>query len=133
MAEPRKMTLNRNHVLTSLLGHSIRFEKGVPVDVPPVLYAEVLAIGGEFADGEGLAAPVTIGTVEPVDPVERAAVIFQACLAIAEKNDNRDFTASGAPKPDAVSAAVSFKVSAKDVAKAWQQRADKIAEEKGFA
>jgi hypothetical protein len=128
----RKMTLNRNHVLTSLYGHSIKFEKGVPTGVPPVCYAEVLAIGGEFADGEGLPPPPAPANAEPTDPNERAERIIAAVTAIAERNHNGDFSGSGVPKTEAVTAEAGFKVSGKDVAKAWQIRHDRIAEAKGL-
>lgn len=127
---PRKMVLNRNYTHTSTLGHSIKFVKGEPTDVPPLLYGEILAIGGEFADGEGLATKADPENREPIDPVERDARIDAAVEAIAEKNDVDDFTAAGSPKADAASAEAGFKVTAKDVAKAWQRRADRIAAER---
>jgi hypothetical protein len=126
----RKMKLNRTYIHTSLLGHSIRFIKGEPTSVPPLLYGEILAIGGEFVDGEGLAAPAEEGNHEPIDPVEREARIDAAIEAIVERNDVDDFTAASSPKADAVSRECGFKVSAKDVAKAWQRRADRIEAEK---
>lgn len=124
----RKMTLNRNHTHTSLLGHSIRFEKGVPTNVPPPLFGEILGIGGEFADGEGLPVAQTAENPEPIDQVQRDEVILAAVNKIAEINDNKEFNAAGAPKETAVSKRVGFEVSKKDVAKAWQRRADQIAE-----
>jgi hypothetical protein len=124
----RPMTLNRNLTLTSLYGHSVRFAKGEAANVPPIMFAEALAIGAEFADGEGLPPPVETEANVPVDPIERDARILAAVLAIAERNDNKEFTASGHPKANVVSRQAGFEVSPKDVAKAWQRRADKIAE-----
>ncbi len=126
---PRKMTLNRNYTHTSLMGHSIKFVKGEPTVVPSLLYGEILALGGEFADGEGASAPVVHENSEPVDPVERDARIDAAVEAIAERNDVDDFTAAGSPKADAATRETGFKVSAKDVAKSWQRRADRLAAE----
>jgi hypothetical protein len=37
--------LNRDRTVVSTLGHSVEFKKGVPTYVPPVLYAEVSAVG----------------------------------------------------------------------------------------
>lgn len=127
---PRKMMLNRNYTHTSLMGHSIKFVKGEPTDVPPMLYGEILALGGEFADGQGASVPDEAVSSEPVDPVERDARIDSAIEVITEKNDNDDFTAAGSPKADAVSGQAGFKVPAKDVAKAWQRRADRLAAER---
>lgn len=129
----RQMKLNRTYTHTSLMGHSIRFVKGEPTTVPPLLWAEILAIGGEFVDGEGLPTPEETGSREPIDPVERDALIDSTIEAIVEKNDVDDFTAANTPKADAVSREAGFKVSAKEVAKAWQRRADRIADEKANA
>lgn len=126
----RLMKLNRNYNHTSLMGHSIRFVKDKPTSVPPLLYAEILAIGGEFVDGEGLAVAAEDGSREPIDPVERDARIDDAIEVIVGRNDVDDFTAANTPKADAVSREVGFKVTAKETAKAWQRRADRIADEK---
>ena len=46
-----EFTLNRNHRLISLTGHTIQFVKGEPVAVPAVLKGEVIAIGAQPVDG----------------------------------------------------------------------------------
>lgn len=127
MAKTRQMVLNRNYTLTSTQGHSVRFEKGTPVHVPPGLYGEVLALGGEFVDGEGLPEQAVKANQEPLDGVERDQRLLDAVCAIAETNDVDDFTAAGMPKAEAVAKRAGFKATNKDVAKAWQRRADKIA------
>jgi hypothetical protein len=128
----RKMILNRNHTLTSLYGHSVRFEKGVPTHVPSLVQAEALAIGAEFEDGEGVKVEEEKVNAEPLDPVARAEAIYAAVMTLAEKNDVDDFAASGLPKVESVTRVAGFKVSGKDVSKAWQVRADRAAEEKGL-
>lgn len=127
MRKPRPMKLNRNHTHASLYGHTIRFVKDEPIEVPAMLFPELLAIGAEFADGEGLAAEPEREDNEP-HPDERADLVLKAALAIAERNDNDDFTASGTPKVEAVTSTAGFKVTGKEVAAAWQRRADMIAE-----
>lgn len=127
MRKPRPMKLNRNHTHVSLYGHAVKFVKGEPVEVPSILFPELLAIGAEFADGEGLAAEPERADNEP-HPDERADLVLKAVLALAERNDNDDFTASGQPKVEAVTSTAGFKVTGKEVAAAWQRRADMIAE-----
>lgn len=129
-AKVREMVLNRNHTLTSIYGHSVRFEKDVPTHVPPVMHPEAVAIGAVYVDGKGVQVDEDKRVPEPTDPAARDAAILAAVIAIADKNDAHDFSGSGVPKTDAVSALAGFKVSGKDVAKAWQVRADRIAEEK---
>ena len=69
--------LNRDHVHRSIHGHSIGFEKGVPVHVPPgPIEREVIAIGAEPVDGEG----PEMGTApqpEALTQEEREAMIME--------------------------------------------------------
>mgnify|MGYP000253331645 CR=1 FL=1 len=49
-----KMIMNRDLVVQSMIGHCIRFEKDVPINVPEALVPLVMEKGGLPADGEEL-------------------------------------------------------------------------------
>lgn len=125
---PRKMVMPRNYVLVSTYGHTVQFIKGEPVHVPSLLFTEALAVGAEFADGAGFAPEEPEAAAAPIDPQERAQRIEAVIEAIVEANDVDEFTAAGSPKAEAVSRRVGFKVSQREVAKFWQQRADRLAD-----
>lgn len=101
-----KFTMHRNHIVNSTLGHALRFEKGVPLEVPPALYPEVIAAGGipeEHVDDEPVARKA-----EPTDPEEREALLVAAIAELVERGAREDFTASGTPSPKALAAKVGF-------------------------
>lgn len=117
-----EMTLNRNFVLKTPYGHSIDFRKDVPTYVPPIAYAEAIAIGAQRVDGyapDVLAEEEVTKTV--VDPGERAALILEAIKGMIEKNDRDDFTASGQPASRAVEREVGFDVDRREIMAAWRQ------------
>lgn len=123
-----KLVLSRNYVLTTTKGHSIEFVKGVPVQVPPIVYADAIAIGAVPEDGsdpdilEEKARPTA-----PADPAERTPLIMKAIEALVERNEREDFTAAGSPTVDALSKQVGFKVQSKEIAAVWQAFHDKKA------
>lgn len=127
MALP-KLVLNRNFVLTTLKGHSIRFEKGVAIAVPPAVYADAIAIGALPEDG---AEPnVLVDDVKdraPTDPSERNPLILAAIEKTVSRNEREDFTAAGSPTVEVISRELGFKVGAKEIAGQWQAYHDKIA------
>ena len=51
MKEYPKLVLNRNYVLATTMGHSISFVKGEATHVPPLAFAEAIAIGAQPVDG----------------------------------------------------------------------------------
>lgn len=127
---PPEFVLNRSHVLRSLTGHSVSFEKGIPVFVPPLLVKEAVGIGAERVDakqGEGFeeaAAPKQ-------DPQgdERVEIIFKCFKTLMEKNAREDFTASGAPHIKAIRAEVGFTVDNKERDKMWEEFRQKEGEQ----
>ena len=81
--------LNRNYVHRSTLG-VVSFEKGKPSHVPPMMEKEIMAIGGERADGTTIDPldPEVIAKVPP-SPMERRDDLFAAFQIIAERNRYR--------------------------------------------
>jgi hypothetical protein len=123
------MVLNRNHVLSTLTGHTVGFVKGEPVFVPKVAIREAVAIGATPADGSDVdILEDKKESYEPFDLSERAGLIMEAILLLVERNDREDFTAAGAPRADAISKEVGFRVQAKEFAPVWQRYHDELAE-----
>lgn len=121
MATKPLLVLNRNYVLTTTKGHVIAFEKGKPTFVPPIVYAEALAIGALPEDG---ADPEVLEKDDPsrppMDPSDRNPLILAAIKTLLARNEREDFTAAGSPTVDAVTKEVGFKVAAKEIAVQWQ-------------
>lgn len=117
------MVLNRTAHLITKSGHVLSFVKGKPSYVPPACVREVIAIGGEHADGEDHpedfadAPPANTG---PADSGERQAQIISAIRKLIERNDRDDFTAAGSPTVIAVKEAVGYKIMAAEISQAWQ-------------
>jgi hypothetical protein len=114
--------LNRNYLHRSLLGHTIRFDKGQPVHVPPECEREVAAFGAERVDGPA------IDLIDPEKPPvrelsldERKEEIFAAFDLIAEKNDSKEFTAQGVPTVKAVERITGFDVDKSEVLEGWSE------------
>lgn len=124
------MKLHRSFRLATLKGHSIRFEKEVPVFVPNEVVAEAVAIGAVAVDG----AEIDVTPKEPPKPnagpaeaQERENQILDAINQIVVKNDREDFTAGGIPKDKAISALVGYRVAKSEVATVWLKRAEMMA------
>lgn len=126
----RKMKLNRNFTLDSTFGHSIRFTKDEEVGVPPILWAQALAIGAEFTDGAVAIEEAKSGPVEPTEPVERATKFAEIIQRLIDKNDFDDFNAAGVPKEAAMSREFGWRVYAKEIKTALQVYYDAKAAER---
>ncbi len=115
-----KFTLNRNHVLVSLIGRSVEFVKDKPTHVPPELYAEVKAIGAQPEDDlpEPADAPKT---KEPQDEATRKEEAFVAFEALALRGDRNDFTAGGVPHGTALESLLGWKLPAKERDAYWAE------------
>ncbi len=120
MTAVRKMTLNRNFNLISKFGHAIKFEKGVPCQVPPIVQAEALAIGAEYEDGKGVAEPDVTADNAPTDPGTRLKDILAAINKLVARNDAGDFTAANSPKVESVTKILNYRVASREIATAWQ-------------
>jgi len=122
-----KLILNKNHILTSTLGHAIAFRKGVPTHVPPIMYSAAIAIGAVPEDGSDpdvlVEAPPTSGA--PLDPVERELAIRKAVDNVVARNERLDFTAAGVPTVGAVGDRLGWKPSAREIAQEWASRGER--------
>ena len=115
-----EFVLNRNHTVISVMGFTIRFEKGIPTVVPKICIPEVLAIGAERVD-----APQGSGLDEapppPEDPTgyERLQLLHACFDEIVAGNKREDFTAQGVPHVRAIKLMVGFTVDNKERDKVW--------------
>jgi hypothetical protein len=113
--------LNRNFTLRTTAGHIINFEKGQPVNVPPIIERDALQIGAEPVEGER--PDMTGETVIPEAPQytadERKEMLFAAFDEIVARNAREEFTAQGAPNKTAVEKVVGFEVSNKERTDSW--------------
>jgi len=115
-----EFVLNRNYVLRSTTGHIINFEKNVPIHIPPILYADVRAIGAEAADG-------SVVNVLPDDPVakvipqgtERNEAITTAMIMLRDENARNDFTAQGLPQVKSIEKLVGFDIDKEERDTLW--------------
>lgn len=86
----------RDITVSSVMGHSIEFKKGVPTNCPPTMHAELIAMG-IMPEEPMTEEPVVEGTKSPQDPVAREKAIFDAFEKITLRNAREDFTAAGLP------------------------------------
>lgn len=123
------MKLNRDYVLTTLFGISIRFIKDEPVDVPPLAIRPAVAIGA--VEAESGTPPNVIEEPKyngaPADPLEREAQIYDAIKKIVAANEPDDFTAANAPKAQALSRILGYSVDRKEINPLWQRYHDEKA------
>jgi hypothetical protein len=123
-----KMVLGRSFTLATTKGHVIRFEKGVPVFVPPICIPDAIAIGAQPEDGsdpsELVKEPEAKTFDGPSDPVKREEALVDACKKIESMNARNDFTAAGVPSTDAMTRVTGFAVGAAERNKAWQAYSD---------
>lgn len=118
------MTLNRDLMLGSTLGHRIRFVKGGTTRVPDIMIEECVAIGADRVDGkdhfEELAKER--GKVQPMSPDARYASVKSALATIYDRNKRDDFTAAGNPKLKALAEETGFKVDKNEQQRAVKER-----------
>lgn len=114
-----KFIMNRNRTVPSILGHTIEFIKGVPVHVPPELWAEVQAAGAIPEDE--LPEEEKVATREPSDPVARKAAIFDAFTQIKLRNKREDFAATGVPHAKTLIAHMGFEIDNKERDMLWNE------------
>lgn len=121
-----KMVMGRNFTLRTTLGHSIRFRKDEPVNVPVIIAETAAQYGAVRVDGQEVFAEPVAKPAQPVDPAKRMKDIRAAIEAIVEKNNVDDFTAGGTPKVSAVSRETSYKVDHREVTTAWADRNEEL-------
>lgn len=103
-------TLHRNHILRTLFGHTIKFEKGVAVNVPQICVPDALAIGAVPAEGiEAILEPEEAAVVQ-LSPTDRKAAVFKAFDVMSARGERMDFTASGVPNNKRLPALTGFEL-----------------------
>lgn len=113
-----KFTFHRDRVIATTKGHCLRFVKGVPTEVPALVYDEVIAAGG-IPESEIPEDPVVVKAKGPQDPAERELELTCAFETILLRNKREDFTAGNVPHLKAVNAALGWEVDAKERDIAW--------------
>lgn len=103
----------RDITVSSVMGHSIEFKKGVPTNCPPTMHAELLAIG-ILPEDPLVEEPVVEGTQAPQDPMAREAALFAAFDKIVLRNAREDFTATGTPHLSVLEKELGWKVDSKE-------------------
>lgn len=132
---------NRDIVLHSKKGHSIRFLKGEPQEVPKSIRDEVMAIGilpVEAEDAKQVQKDVDAPDpnkpkLAPDDGAERAEAILKVIEAIVENNNPKDFTGGAVPSAASVTAALGWKTDQKEVGDVWKKNRERIHAEKRAA
>lgn len=116
-----KFVLNRNYVLASVMGHSIRFEKGVPTHVPSECHREAVAIGAISEEEIEMEDKKPEDVQEPTDPEVRRKAVFGAFEQLVLRNSRDDFTAGGAPHGKAIKAILGWALNNRDRDALWQE------------
>lgn len=119
-----KFVMNRNLQVRSTSGYSIVFEKGVETFVPPVMIAEVIALGAERVDDSQTAHIPEPNKFTAPTGEDRDKDLSAAIEAIVEQNTPADFTASGIPKLAVVNKMLGYVVDKTELASAWQKLQD---------
>lgn len=113
-----KFVMHRDKTISSTCGLSMEFKKGVPVFVPPPLYAEVIAVGG--VPEEPLPDdPAPVASAAPQNSTERDKRLADAFDVIVKRNRREDFTAAGMPHAAVLSTEAGWTLSAKERDLAW--------------
>lgn len=112
------MVSQRDFVLRTRMGHTIRFEATKPTPVPDAAYSEALAhnivpvVVPDADSPQGRVEANITGTL-------RDALLFKAIHTLVVRNNYEDFTGGGVPKAAAVSLEAGFSVSQNEVSRYW--------------
>ena len=111
-------TLHRNHILRTLFGHTIKFEKGAPTNVPQICVPDAIAIGAVPAEGIESVDPEEV-VVAQLTPAERKAAVFKAFDVMAKRGERMDFNASGLPNNKRIPALTGFEITTNERDAFW--------------
>lgn len=125
---------NRDIVVRSAkAAQAIRFEKGVPQSVPPIMHKEVIEKGILPLDAESIDSVKVMDTPDvklnlpPEDGDERNARILEVMKAIIQRNNPLDFGGGGAPSTVAVGNATGWRVDQKEIRKLLDENREALA------
>lgn len=110
--------LNRDFVLRSKFGRSVAFKAGEATHIPSFLEAECIAIGGENCDKT--APKTTPKNNDSWTYEKRRDYLFNLFNKLIEKNDAKDFTASGQPSLAVVKKHVEFELERAELDDYWK-------------
>ena len=113
------MTL-RNITLRTLSGHSVKFVKQVPTNVPDMCVDEAMAIGAVPIEPKDIEPEETKFTPEPVG-LEREEAILTAIEMLVEENARNKFTAGGKPTKSAMRDALGFELDNREINLMWSK------------
>lgn len=114
-----KFTMPVDKTVSTKLGHSIEFKKGVPTYVPKECYRHVQEAGAVPEDPEGAVDQLPVVKDAVTDTNDRKESIFAAFGVLTEANKREDFTAAGIPKASSVAALTGFDVDGKERDALW--------------
>lgn len=115
-----KFVLNRDYVLNSDVGLSVRFIKGEPVFVPKPLEKLAVSIGAECVDGEVDVLPPEKEPEPELTPEELQTLLFAAFEQMEVRDERGDFTGQGIPAMKPVEAIVGRNLERAQVTDAWE-------------
>lgn len=113
----------REIVVTSLDGYSLRFEPGVPVNVPNFKHTIGAVQAAGCVPADEVQVRIKTSTVEEASEAEQAARQAQIIAAIGvlvDKKDPIDFNRSGSPQVRSIETIVGFDISNTERDKAWK-------------
>lgn len=113
-----KYRLNRNLVLRSKYGRSVKFEKGVETYIPDFMVAEAVALGAENCDKD--APAVTPKKEQTFTFEQRRDAVYEVFKQLVEKNDAKDFTASGQPNLKSMNKHLDFALERAELDDFWK-------------
>ena len=114
-----RFKLPRNLRVVSTFGHSVEFVKDEFTHVPPIMHAQVVELGA--TPEEELPPEVKPVDTEPRMPQEREDALFAVFETLAVRNRREDFTAGGAPHPNAIAQILGWKPSNRERDIVWHK------------
>jgi hypothetical protein len=112
-------TLHRNHILRTTKGHTISFKKDQPINIPPVVVSDAVAIGAIAVNNDVDVLGEEEKVVAPLTAAERKAKVFDAFRTMAGREIREDFTASGVPNAKRLPALTGFEITSKERDTYW--------------
>lgn len=130
------MVSSRDYRLSSLCGFCVTFKADVPINVPPMVYLEALAMGARMVEGEEMPEAPAPKVVDPsiaeaakLEAEANAEALNKALVVIITRNDPNDFKADSLPKAQKVIAEMApefSKPTATEIADAYERLQENI-------
>ena len=119
-----KYVSHRDITVASIFGASRECKKGIPLDCPPLMPNELLAVG--VLPVEEMVEPEVVpGSKEPTHPEKRLQELFAAFETMSLRQKRGDFTGNGAPHLAVLAELLGWKVETKERDTAWTKFQDK--------